>query len=48
MKIMGENALNMAGLEINDIRHLDLYSCFPSAVQIAEMNWESRKMINVT
>ncbi len=35
MKIMGENALNMAGLEINDIRHLDLYSCFPSAVQIA-------------
>lgn len=25
----------MAGLSIRDIRHLDLYSCFPSAVQIA-------------
>ena len=35
MKIMGENALNMAEIEINDIKHLDLYSCFPSAVQIA-------------
>ena len=35
MKIMGDNALNMAGLEIKDIKHLDLYSCFPSAVQIA-------------
>ncbi len=35
MRIMGEDALKMAGLSIGDISHLDLYSCFPSAVQIA-------------
>ena len=35
MKIMGEDALDMASLGINEIDHLDLYSCFPSAVQIA-------------
>jgi len=31
----GRAALNHAGVEIDDIAHLDLYSCFPSAVQIA-------------
>ena len=35
MRVMGEDALKMAGLTIGDIDHMDLYSCFPSAVQIA-------------
>ncbi len=28
-------ALSMAGVAINEVAHIDLYSCFPSAVQIA-------------
>jgi acetyl-CoA C-acetyltransferase len=32
---VGEAALGHAGVGIADIDHLDLYSCFPSAVQIA-------------
>ena len=35
MRLMGEDALKMAGLAIDEIDHFDLYSCFPSAVQIA-------------
>lgn len=31
----GEQALAMAGLSIADMAHFDIYSCFPSAVQIA-------------
>lgn len=31
----GKAALTHAGLDIDDIAHVDLYSCFPSAVQIA-------------
>lgn len=31
----GRAALAHAGLTIDDVAHLDLYSCFPSAVQIA-------------
>jgi acetyl-CoA C-acetyltransferase len=31
----GAEALRMAGLAIGDLRYFDLYSCFPSAVQIA-------------
>ena len=31
----GEQALNRAGVEIGEIDLVDLYSCFPSAVQIA-------------
>jgi len=30
-----QEALKMAGKSINDIAHFDLYSCFPSAVQVA-------------
>jgi acetyl-CoA C-acetyltransferase len=32
---MGAAALGHAGIGIDDVAHLDLYSCFPSAVQIA-------------
>jgi acetyl-CoA C-acetyltransferase len=35
IRLLGEQALGMAGLSIDDIEYLDLYSCFPSAVQIA-------------
>jgi acetyl-CoA C-acetyltransferase len=31
----GNRALSLAGVGIDDIAHVDLYSCFPSAVQIA-------------
>lgn len=32
---VGRAALEHAGLTIDDVAHVDLYSCFPSAVQIA-------------
>lgn len=31
---IGRRALDMAGIGIGEVTHLDLYSCFPSAVQI--------------
>lgn len=31
----GQEALKMAGLSIADMKYFDIYSCFPSAVQIA-------------
>lgn len=34
IRACGRRALSMAGLAIDDIAHFDLYSCFPSAVQI--------------
>jgi acetyl-CoA C-acetyltransferase len=35
IRLAGERALGLAGLGIDDIAHIDLYSCFPCAVQIA-------------
>jgi acetyl-CoA C-acetyltransferase len=35
IRIGGGRALALAGLGIDDVDHVDLYSCFPSAVQIA-------------
>jgi acetyl-CoA C-acetyltransferase len=35
MRIAGRRALDLAGIGPADLRHVDLYSCFPSAVQIA-------------
>lgn len=35
IRLLGERALAMAQCGIEDIRHFDLYSCFPSAVAIA-------------
>jgi len=35
IRLMGERALDMAQISINDIDFFDLYSCFPSAVEIA-------------
>jgi acetyl-CoA C-acetyltransferase len=34
MRLTGARALEMAGVGLADIGHIDLYSCFPSAVQI--------------
>ncbi|WP_421118879.1 acetyl-CoA acetyltransferase [Aquihabitans daechungensis] len=33
--IAGRAALDLAGVGIDDLAHIDVYSCFPSAVQIA-------------
>ncbi len=35
MRIVGRETLEMAGIGLDDLDFLDLYSCFPSAVQIA-------------
>lgn len=35
IRLAGRRALGLAGLGIDDIGEIDLYSCFPSAVQIA-------------
>lgn len=35
IRIGGERALTLAGLNVDDVDYVDLYSCFPSAVQIA-------------
>lgn len=33
--IAGAKALELAGIGVDDLAHIDLYSCFPSAVQVA-------------
>ncbi|MCA2266524.1 acetyl-CoA acetyltransferase [Mycobacterium marseillense] len=35
IRIAGARALELAGLGVDDIDYVDLYSCFPSAVQVA-------------
>lgn len=35
MRIGGRAALELAGVGVDDLAHVDLYSCFPSAVEIA-------------
>ena len=35
MRIGGTTALELAGVGVDDLAHVDLYSCFPSAVEIA-------------
>ncbi|KAA1416901.1 crotonase/enoyl-CoA hydratase family protein [Nocardioides humilatus] len=35
IRAIGKAALAEAGLQIDQVKHVDLYSCFPSAVQIA-------------
>lgn len=34
MRLTGKRALEMAGISIDDVKFIDLYSCFPSAVEI--------------
>ncbi len=35
IRLAGSSTLSLAGRTIDEIRHVDLYSCFPSAVEIA-------------
>ncbi|QGG94591.1 acetyl-CoA acetyltransferase [Actinomarinicola tropica] len=35
IRVGGRRCLELAGVDVDDVAHLDLYSCFPSAVQIA-------------
>jgi acetyl-CoA C-acetyltransferase len=35
IRLAGRAALELAGTGVDDLAHIDLYSCFPSAVQIA-------------
>jgi acetyl-CoA C-acetyltransferase len=35
MRLAGRGALDLAGVDVDDLAHVDLYSCFPSAVEIA-------------
>lgn len=35
MRVAGGRVLELAGVGIDDVEHLDLYACFPSAVQLA-------------
>jgi len=34
IRVAGRAALSLAGISVDDVAHVDLYSCFPSAVQI--------------
>ncbi|BBX08122.1 acetyl-CoA acetyltransferase [Mycolicibacterium aichiense] len=35
IRIAGRRALELAGVGVDDLAHVDVYSCFPSAVQVA-------------
>lgn len=35
MRLAGRGALDLAGIGVDDLAHVDLYSCFPSAVEIS-------------
>ena len=35
IRLAGRAVLDLAGADVDDLAHVDLYSCFPSAVQIA-------------
>ncbi len=35
IRLAGARAMELAGVGVDDLAHVDLYSCFPSAVQIA-------------
>lgn len=35
IRIAGGRALELAGVGVDDLAHIDIYSCFPSAVQVA-------------
>ncbi|SDT57292.1 crotonase/enoyl-CoA hydratase family protein [Actinoplanes derwentensis] len=37
IKAVGDAVLGHAGVTIDEVRHVDLYACFPSAVQIAAL-----------
>jgi acetyl-CoA C-acetyltransferase len=50
MRIAGSRALELAGTTADEVTHVDLYSCFPSAVQIAaaELGLDLERPLTVT
>jgi acetyl-CoA C-acetyltransferase len=50
MRLAGRRALSLAGAVPEDFAHVDLYSCFPSAVQIAaaELGFDLERELTVT
>ena len=50
IRAVGADALRLAALTIDEVAHIDLYSCFPSAVQIAaaELGLPLSRQLTVT
>ena len=50
IRIAGGRCLELAGLDVDDIDHVDVYSCFPSAVQVsaAELGLGEARPLTVT
>lgn len=50
LRIAGTRALAMAGLGVDDLDHIDVYSCFPSAVHVAahELGLDIDRPLTVT
>lgn len=50
IRVAGNRCLELAHVNIDDIDHLDLYSCFPSAVQVSakELNIDPSRDLTVT
>jgi acetyl-CoA C-acetyltransferase len=50
IRIAGSRALELAETSIEELAHIDLYSCFPSAVQVAahELGIDDRRELTVT
>jgi acetyl-CoA C-acetyltransferase len=50
IRVGGRRVLELAGIGIDDVAHVDLYSCFPSAVQIgaAELGLDIERPLTVT
>ncbi len=50
IRLAGRRALELAGVEVEDLDFVDLYSCFPSAVQVAarELGLDPERPLSVT
>ncbi len=50
IRLAGQAALDLAGVGVDDLAHVDVYSCFPSAVQIAakELGLSTDRPLTVT
>ena len=50
IRVGGRRCLELAGVDVDDLAHVDLYSCFPSAVQIAadELGLGLERQLTVT
>jgi acetyl-CoA C-acetyltransferase len=50
IRVAGRTLFEIAGHDVDDVAHVDLYSCFPSAVQIAarELGLSTERQLTVT